>query len=39
MHELKIATGLDPELGPRARKDTDYEPYWEDALFLRITAP
>lgn len=38
MAALESAVARDPELGARARTDTDLEPYWEDEHFLEITA-
>jgi uncharacterized Ntn-hydrolase superfamily protein len=35
--ELRTAVELDPSLGPRARKDPDFEPLYEDEEFLGIT--
>jgi uncharacterized Ntn-hydrolase superfamily protein len=37
MAALENAIERDPELGLRARTDTDLKPYWEDERFLEIT--
>jgi uncharacterized Ntn-hydrolase superfamily protein len=38
LKELRAAVELDAELGPRARLDTDFEPLYEDPVFLDITG-
>jgi uncharacterized Ntn-hydrolase superfamily protein len=35
--ELRQAVRLDPALGPRARLDTDFRPYYTDPTFVDIT--
>jgi uncharacterized Ntn-hydrolase superfamily protein len=38
LEELAQAVALEPSLGPRAAKDTDLEPLWEDERFLELTG-
>ncbi len=38
LEELRAAVDRDETLGPRARLDTDFEPLYEDPVFLEITG-
>jgi uncharacterized Ntn-hydrolase superfamily protein len=37
--ELRLAVGLDPSFGPRARRDPDFKPHYDDRVFQDITGP
>jgi uncharacterized Ntn-hydrolase superfamily protein len=39
LEELERAVELDKTLAPRAKKDSDFKPLFEDAEFLRVTSP